>query len=290
MRNCIAYLARSDQRTFNDLKQSLNLLRSNLEIASCVPIFIFVEQSFSDQWKASVQEVHPNVSFWVIELNRFTEATCQILNKPYQKQHQFGLGYRNMCHFFWIELLNYLDGFDFVLRLDTDSFITGKTAGDPFQSMADSGCSYGYIGELLDSSEVTQGMAFYFQNLAAQWKVKPVFMDMLLTEYGDYNQWSIYNNFELLDLRFFRSPRVRFFIAEVSSSGHIGSWRWGDSSLRVFLLSLFLSRNQICRFKSIDYQHAFFRQINGRQISSCPILRVPSELIHKHGHIGIVEV
>ena len=72
----------------------------------------------------------------------------------------YGYGYRHMCRFFSGPLFNHpaLRAYEYVWRLDSDSFILGKPIEDPVQEMADKNATYGWIHAYRDEQMFVAGL------------------------------------------------------------------------------------------------------------------------------------
>ena len=80
---------------------------------------------------------------------------------PSDKIFGYGMGYRHMCRFFTGPPLAdhvALDGFDWLLRIDTDSFLLGPLTADPIAALADGNRKYGWVGAFKDEKYYVTGL------------------------------------------------------------------------------------------------------------------------------------
>lgn len=74
---------------------------------------------------------------------------------------------------------------------------------------------------------------------------------------------SVWSNFEIGDLDFFRSPEYLAYFEHLDRAGGFYYERWGDAPIHSIAASLFLPKDQIHFFQEIGYYHLPF--------SHCPV-------------------
>ncbi|MBW0470503.1 hypothetical protein O181_010218 [Austropuccinia psidii MF-1] len=72
---------------------------------------------------------------------------------------------------------------------------------------------------------------------------------------SDYNLCHFWSNFELADMRFWRSPIYEKFFDHIDQSGGIFYERWGDAPIHSIAAALFLKKEQIHQWDDIGYYH-----------------------------------
>jgi hypothetical protein len=73
----------------------------------------------------------------------------------------YGMGYRHMCRFFSgppLARLPALRHYDYLVRVDTDSFFLGPVLDDPIQLMRQGAFKYGWLGAFMDQTYFTTGL------------------------------------------------------------------------------------------------------------------------------------
>ena len=198
---------------------------------------------FHEDWEpadmAEVQARAPLVSiFWQkIQINEDTLPTYilereKILNflrgahprrnvsLPNPNLH--GFGYRQMCRFYSGLIFHspLLNEFDYYMRLDGgDSRIRGATV-DPFRELKQSGKIYGY------RNRFRRGEDYLMHGHDSFVKAHPNFeWSKELTSIKMYNRgkdtgWLFYNNFEVVDMRPYRSEEHWLYFLEFDKNGY----------------------------------------------------------------------
>lgn len=144
---------------------------------------------------------------------------------PNELSERFPIGYKHMCHFWSIDLFDYLSDYQYTIRIDEDCYVDRV---DPaiFESVIESGIKFAvpYICPVLDDPNVIVGL------------------DKLLNDYVNSNNIQLpvryedikapNTNFMMLDLQFFKNHSItQKFLAEVEKSHGIYSNRWGDAPI-----------------------------------------------------------
>ncbi len=257
----ICYLANRGVRNYYDLIKSLFLLKRNFLNYYKHDVIIFHESNFNILVNNIIQYLF-NVKFIEIDLNQYYNLNKKEIHID-KELANYGIGYRSMCYFFFSDFSNYLKklGYRYYCRLDTDSFITQKIEFDFFQYMKSNNLKYGYIAEILESKVAVKNIDEFLINNGGYSQLMnqapSVFFD------GKYNLRCIYTNFEIVDLDMFEMNSVKEFINLIVKSNNIFNYRWGDAPLRTIMISLFLRKNEIVRFRNIDYRHQLFVQKKG---------------------------
>ena len=118
--------------------------------------------------------------------------------------------------------------------------------------MRDNGKLYGYMWELEDAFQCTEGLWEATGNYVTQNNVKPTFFN--------HEQWPepriFYNNFEISKMEIWNKRSYRDFVDYIDNLGGIYYHRWGDAPIKGLALSLFVSRDKLHRFSDLGYRHA----------------------------------
>jgi alpha 1,2-mannosyltransferase len=93
---------------------------------------------------------------------------------------------------------------------------------------------------------------------------------------GGYNNCQFFSNFEIGDLRFWRSENVQRYLRWLDESGGFWYERFGDAPIHTLAVSLFAGKGQVWFFRDVGYQHDMTRH--------CPSKRV--EVKHGKGGVG----
>jgi len=266
MKKVICYLSKSDNKTINNLENSLYKLYNNYKYINKCDVKIFVEHDFPISVINEIKHLYKNLSFEFIELkcsNEFDIKNIQFEDERYE----YKIGYRHMCQLFFSEIFVRIQNYDWYMRLDTDSFIESYINYDLFDYLSDNNKVYGYTAELAEWPPVVIGMGEFFINLIRKHNIKSTFFNKLI-ENDRYNLRQIYNNFEIIKISYFNNELVRLLTEEVNKSGNIYKKRWGDSPLRTFILSLTVDNSKIHKFNDFDYLHDAYIRKNGIEMCS----------------------
>jgi alpha 1,2-mannosyltransferase len=255
----ICYLANRGIINYYDLFKSLFLLKKNFLNKFKYDVIVFHESNYSNIYKTIVAFLF-NAKFQKIDLNKYYEENSHEINID-KDLIQFGIGYRSMCLFFFSEIFKLLDDYKYYCRLDTDSFIIKPIVFDFFEFMESKKLEYGYIAEIIESQIAVKNIDSYLNNFDSLINLKNNNTDVF--ECGSYNLRCFYTNFEILDMSILKNEKIQNFINEVIKSNNIFNYRWGDAPLRTIMISLFIDKSKIVRFKSINYRHQIFIQKNG---------------------------
>ena len=194
---------------------------------------------------------------------------------------QHGLGYRSMCRFFagplvdleiWDELR-----VEYILRLDTDAFFPAPLSVDPFVRLEQGRGVYGYLTTALEEPAMADGLLDAIRaglkNLTASGffsspeaagvpgLLLPPEEGLLVRGVlggGKRDEWDgtfFYNNFELLQLAFFRSRAYRAMFTALDASGGFFERRWGDGPVRTLALGLLARPEAVVKLSAIPYWH-----------------------------------
>jgi alpha 1,2-mannosyltransferase len=72
---------------------------------------------------------------------------------------------------------------------------------------------------------------------------------------GDYGGCHFWSNFEIVDLRFYRSEAYTRYFQHLDKAGGFYYERWGDAPVHTIAASLLVNRHQIHFFNNIAYTH-----------------------------------
>lgn len=252
----VVYLTGDSEREFQCLKKSLKLLRKNFLKAYPYPVRIFHEPGYAQVKRGYLKQ------FPGIELSEITFEIPAYLDRDLIPEifdggsMKYSLGYRHMCRFFsgTIFLHPALASYDYYWRLDTDSYLPRKLRYDPFRFLAENGLEYGYNYCFRDAEWAVRGLWETTRKFIAENNITPKFLHRFL-ENGEWTGHCFYSNFEIASLRFFRSQEYQRYFDYLDKSGGIYTGRWGDNSIHLLGVSLFLEESKTHLFHDIDYIH-----------------------------------
>ena len=147
-----------------------------------------------------------------------------------------------MCNFYAIKIWKYISNFDYVLRLDDDSFVRSNVKGI-FNYCLNNKIDIGYVRRKLDVHKLSENTFKKF--LSDDLKLPDEITRMAHKNF--------YNNFQLINVKFYLQKEAQIFIKDIESSNGIYYYRWGDSNIWSLIAHRFGAK--ICNFKGLRYQH-----------------------------------
>jgi alpha 1,2-mannosyltransferase len=244
MNTVIIYLAQT--RRLDKLLRSLRLLQTNLLDAHPHPVVVFHEGDFTEEHLAQMCERCPSVQLSEVDISPPPHIDTSQFDQ-WALSHSHSIGYRNMCRFFSLGLYPRLEGFDYYMRLDDDSFIHSKMEEDPFEVMRAGNKVYAWRATRPESKSAVRGL-------------KP-FLRVHDKRFGAY-QWDrkiFYNNFHIAKPSLWLTSPCKEALEAIEKNGGIYTKRWGDAPIHTLLVRVYTDIAQRHRFTSFDYQHGSYR-------------------------------
>ena len=244
--NAIVYLSRSREAECRQTIHSIRLLAENILPWSSADIFVFHENGYD----RSIVESDPVAGKLV---KRFIEVDFSSIPHGTEELPSGQRGYRHMCHFFANDIFFQpeLQGYDYQMRLDVDSYILSPVPFDIFELMRDRGIRYTYRMEMREKAAVSRGLLecceqFFRENPEFDKRGRPLEAVKLF-----------YTNFEICDLKWFRGPSWQAYFKAIDDAGGIYRHRWGDAPIRWLGLKHMLDGKEIHCLRQMAYFHAF---------------------------------
>ena len=164
---------------------------------------------------------------------------------------------------FWFKIifeLPQLQEYEYIMRLDDDSTLTGKWI-NVFDEMRRKNAVYFSNGVDKDLEEWWPGTMKMKQvtfEYVKQNKITPKQLEMLRDAFGNNTVRNYYNNFEITRVQFFQRQDVRHWVEFIDSTYGIFMYRWGDAVLRYLTLALFAERQEVLHRAdyNLPYCHA----------------------------------
>lgn len=292
MTPAIVYLAQNTSRdpqygrdSRSTLERSLDLLFKNYNNQFQHDVLIFHEGDFKKQDQIDISKGRRSIRFH--EVNFQTPDFLPLEEIPTLWAGEFGIGYRHMIRFYAVLLFDMLDrlGYDWLLRMDDNSFFHSKIDYDLFAFMESNDYEYGYRVDICDAGLGAAGFGdTVLAYLAAEDQIVPTFLGehlryaspkthvknlikilLMRMRIGkqyrigpgiEYDVWGCYNNFFITKIAFWRRPDVRAFIRHFDRIGGIYKYRWGDAILQSAAVQIFLQKRKLHKFTDWTYEHA----------------------------------
>lgn len=266
------------------LKTSLYFLFKNFNAEFKYPVIIFHEGDFDDKSQTEIimsirMSCRSLVTFRAVDKDDFVlpphidEAKmnrCIATNPtPYWRNAK----YRMMCRWWIVHMPKYAEGYDYVMRVDDDSFIE-ETIPDLFDWMEKKKLVYASNFLHMDCGICSYGMKEFFESLHPEKKkeIKEMFIEQELPmrnvsihpfrtllsitqdplpKMGETMKIQMpimyYNNFFITRTDFWKRPEVQKDIEAIDKNGSIFYFRWGDAPLQSILVMLHSKDGEVSR-------------------------------------------
>lgn len=266
------------------LKTSLYFLFRNFNKKFNYPVIILHEGDYDERSQEevvkSIREDHRHlIKFKQIDKEDFeipahidkfkTDISIALQPVPYWRN----LKYRLMCYFWVKRFFKYTEGYNYVMRLDDDSFIEEPIKDDLFEVAASKDLVYMSNIVHVDCGLCNYGMKEMFETIMPDYKAQinsGLFVQAKLDQGNTYfdkfkklyafvegkeyipsefvTEMPImyYNNFFITSTQFWKRPDVQNAIDKIDQNGGIFYYRYGDAPIHTILATL-LEPNKISR-------------------------------------------
>ncbi|KAL1917859.1 uncharacterized protein VTP21DRAFT_3693 [Calcarisporiella thermophila] len=212
----------------------------------------------SPTYYGTIPKEHWSIPSWI------DEEKARKSREEMEKNHVVyggSLSYRHMCRFesgfFFRHPL--LQDYDYYWRVEPSVQFFCDLDFDPFLYMQDHGKKYGF----------TIAVHEFENTIPTLWQTVRRFINehphLIPTENAQkfitdddgqtYNLCHFWSNFEIGDLRFWRSDAYLKFFEYLDKAGGFFYERWGDAPVHSIAASLFLKKEEIHFFNEIGYKH-----------------------------------
>ncbi|KAL8279174.1 hypothetical protein RQP46_008430 [Phenoliferia psychrophenolica] len=234
--------------------------------------------AFSTKFKRAVARVLPTDA--VVEWGEVPEEHWRIpdwmdiveVREGFKDQHLRDVqyagreGYHHMCRYYsglWARH-PMLAKYDWYWRLEPGVRFFCTVSYDPFRFLSMHNKVYGFVISIVENANTIPTL---FKTVKDYAKRKDITPSPALWEFftkkdedgeEDYSMCHFWTNFEIGDLRFFRSEAYQSLFEELDQAGGFYTERWGDAPVRSLALGLLTDVNQIHYFEDFAYQHDWF--------------------------------
>jgi hypothetical protein len=241
---CIAILTRG----YSDISKYQELIKRNKHISNnlknkSIDNLIFHENNITPEQQTYIKNQTPELNIIFINiLNHAFKKNKE--NIVFEYAHDFGIGYRHMCSFWFIDFFHFVKDYSFLLRIDEDCFINFSI--DDILLKLD---NYTFITgiEDIDMEFVTYGL----NNFSINFMKKYYNMEV-----APKNPGGPYTNVIGFSLNKIRENKMfQKYMNEINFSEMIYKRRWGDLPLWGEVIHYIFSRNSLKIDKDIKYLH-----------------------------------
>lgn len=239
-------------RGYQNLQQYGTLIKRNVSIANNlgslhgIDILIFHEGNILEPHQKYISQFTPQLNFKFICIKEHAFKAEKKSISFFEPTKTFGLNYRHMCSFWFIDFWNYVKDYEMILRIDEDCIIEFNIP-EIFYNLQNKAAIYG--AWTADQDFVTQGLnnftqQFIKENIQTNVPAIP------------HNPSGPYTNVIGLNLGRLRiNTLAQKYIEHVKTSDYIYVFRWGDLPLWGELLFYFCDPNNYMKFDKIKYFH-----------------------------------
>ena len=254
MKICIAVLTRG----YTDALEYSTLIQRNDAIArflddKTIPLLFFHEGNITEEQQLQIKVETPELIMQFIDVaendRAFRKEKQKIPHLRGNYENYFGLGYRHMCHFWFVDFWSFLADYDIVIRIDEDC-VMESSIDSIIHKMKDPSSTASIWSGMsdIDKDFVCYGLnqftlQFMKENTTNNPPVK-------------YPPSGPYTNFLGLRLDRIRNNRLlMMYIEEISKSNYIYLYRWGDLPLWGEAITYILGNDSLVIDKEIRYYH-----------------------------------
>lgn len=240
-------------RGYSNIKQYSTLIKRNISIAKNlnftpqVDILIFHEGNITSEHQEYISKFTPSLKliFTCIKEHAFKEEKKQI--PIYQPTRTFGLNYRHMCSFWFVDFWNYVQDYDMIVRIDEDCIIDFSIP-ELFNDLQNKTAIYGTWTR--DQDFVTIGLNKFTQQFLKE-NIPNISAPII-----SHKPSGPYTNVIGLNLKILRENMlVQNYIKCIKESNHIYTFRWGDLPLWGETLFYLCNPNSYIKSDKIKYFH-----------------------------------
>lgn len=179
------------------------------------------------------------------------------------------VSYRHMCRFesgfFYKHPL--LDDYDWYWRVEPDIKFFCDINYDLFKYMEENQKTYGFAISIHEFEATIPTLWAHTKKFLAenpQYVAKNNLLDFISNDKGStYNLCHFWSNFEIVNLKFFRSKAYEDYFQYLDKTNNFFYERWGDAPIHSIAAALFLDKSEIHMFNDIGYSHSVYQ--------NCPI-------------------
>jgi len=167
-----------------------------------------------------------------------------------------------MCRFFGLKIFQHpvLFPYQYYWRLDTNSWLLNKIDEDVFEPLIKEKKIYGFKMILYEwDPSVVQRLwdhtREFCQRINFDYKQSDLLDKVIDFNSNQYDTLHFWNNFEVVDLRWFRSTLISSYLDSIDKSAGIYLYRWGDAPLHSMAIFTFANSSLTHYYENIGYTH-----------------------------------
>ncbi|GAA5977065.1 hypothetical protein JCM10908_004843 [Rhodotorula pacifica] len=219
-----------------------------------------------------VPEEHWRIPEWLDE---------EDMRRGFKEQEERGVmyagreGYHHMCRWYsglWARH-PLLAKYEWYWRLEPGVRFHCTITYDPFRYLSQHNKTYGFVITVVDQINTIPTLIPTTLDYLREKGIDPPSAElweflMRRNGAGEYAACHFWTNFEIGDLRFFRSKEYQDYFRFLDRKGGFYSERWGDAPVRALALGALAGLDEIHYFEDIAYQHDWFMHCPSRSTTS----------------------
>jgi hypothetical protein len=248
MNSCIAILTRGydNQSDYSLLLKRNKCIENNLDNKN-IQLLIFHEGNIQSDDQKFICEQTPSLKIKFVDIleHAFKKEKESII---FEKAPKFGIGYRHMCSFWFVDFWNFVKEYDYMLRIDEDCFIDFKI-DDIFPKLETNLFIAGQVS--VDCDFVTEGLNQFSLDFIKKYSHEYTFKQF-------HSKWPSgpYTNVFGISLNKIQKNEIfQKYLKEIDSSEMIYKRRWGDLPLWGEAIDYIFGSKCLYVDKSIKYFH-----------------------------------
>eukprot|EP00512_Aurantiochytrium_limacinum_P009669 CAMPEP_0171544546 /NCGR_PEP_ID=MMETSP0960-20121227/3565_1 /TAXON_ID=87120 /ORGANISM="Aurantiochytrium limacinum, Strain ATCCMYA-1381" /LENGTH=827 /DNA_ID=CAMNT_0012092375 /DNA_START=95 /DNA_END=2574 /DNA_ORIENTATION=+ len=266
-KGCIVYLAQKRHSSYSRdslgmLERSLDLLYQNYNAEFRRDVLIFHNGEFSREDERRLRLDGSRNEIYLIEIpkrSRYWELPGFLDRKDANRwtDDAFSEGYRHMCRWYaeFVEKL----GYEYVMRMDEDSYLLSSIKYDLFDFMQNRKLEYAYRLDAFEpccDDDFRQRYIKAYLTYENRHFLRTGFLkDCCWDDAKGYLSYGYYNNFFITKTSFWRKPQVRRLFSFVDWTGGFYLFRENDLILQSLSVQLFMPKEKVYKFTDWSYEH-----------------------------------
>uniref|UniRef100_A0A6C0JJR3 Glycosyltransferase n=1 Tax=viral metagenome TaxID=1070528 RepID=A0A6C0JJR3_9ZZZZ len=249
--NCIAVLTRG----YNNYNEYSMLIKRNKHIEihlnnKSTDVLIFHEGNISNEHQIKISNETPllNIKFINISGKAFKPEKSNIVFDA--NTRMFGLSYRHMCSFWFVDFWEFVKDYEYLLRIDEDCFID-CSIDDIFLKLV-SGNLFVVGTYSHDEHFVTRGLNDFSIQFMNHYSIN---VNGENYKFNRRDPSGPYTNLFGISLKIRNNDLFRKYVKEVDISNKIYERRWGDLPLWGEVIDYIFGKDTLLIDKTIKYYH-----------------------------------
>ncbi len=247
------YLVKQDTATWEETTISLSLLHANIlrRLKVSYSIILFTEgkpppgiQKNLDSLmaKMTVKPIYKQINLREY-VNRTESENNLDFPNPSNCKYFFSAGYRDMCQFFSLDVLDdaIYDDATYFVRVDTDSFFL-DVSKKLIRELSSLNCDYAFLKNTvqIEDKAVSVGFGHHLYHYVSTSHSPSLYSNdwESICQQATMAPLMYYTNFEIVRIDWARSSSHRELIQSIKSSEGIYKYRWGDNIIRYYAIHL----------------------------------------------------